>query len=236
MCGRAVLSTPPDDLAELFGLEPPRVTWPVRYNIAPTELVAVIRSEVAEKGPRRFLELMRWGLLPSRPSSAGKLASRPAGPIINVRVESVQKGAFAHALQARRCLLVFDGFYEWSHDGRSKTPHFVQRSDQRPMTLAGLWQSWTDDQGEIHEAATILTVPSAPPVSTIHDRMPLIVSSEHLGIWLDPSRTSLESLAEVLGARELDLVSYVVDPRVNSPKNDGPENIVPFERQRTLFG
>jgi putative SOS response-associated peptidase YedK len=37
--------------------------WNPRYNIAPTQLVPVIRQNPKE--PRRELSLMRWGLIPS---------------------------------------------------------------------------------------------------------------------------------------------------------------------------
>jgi putative SOS response-associated peptidase YedK len=68
--------------------------------------------------------------------------------------------------------------------------------------------------------------------------MPLVVPAALIDPWLDPSRTTVDDLACVLEARvaEGELVGHAVHPRVNSPANDGPENIVPFELQRTLFG
>jgi putative SOS response-associated peptidase YedK len=231
MCGRATLATPPEELAELFDLEPPNVRWGARYNIAPTQLMAVIVKAAPGK---RVLALMRWGLIPSFAEE-----SRGGAGMINARVESLERrGVFRHALAARRCLVVVDGFYEWTREGARRAPHYVKRADGRPMTLAGLWDSWRSPDGGRLETCAIVTVPATPPVASIHDRMPLVVSTELIDAWLDPSRTTALDLAPVLAARAPggELVTYSVHPRVNAPANDGPENVVPFELQRTLFG
>jgi putative SOS response-associated peptidase YedK len=230
MCGRATLTTPPEDLVELFGIEPPTVQWPARYNIAPTQPVAVIRG-----GPdrKRSIGLMRWGLIPSfaRDSSIG-------GRMINVRVESLERrDVFRGAFASRRCLVVVDGFYEWTHAKPRRTPHYVRRADGKPMALAALWDSWRSPSGEVVESCAIVTIPASPPVSALHDRMPLLVPTALFDRWLDPAATR-EDLAPLLAIAvgEGELVAYAVDSKVNSPINDGPENIVPFEGQRTLFG
>jgi len=154
--------------------------------------------------------------------------------MINARVESLtERGIFRAALASRRCLVVIDGFYEWTRDKPRHTPHYVKRADGRPMALAGLWAG----AGQL-ESCTIVTVPALPPVAKIHDRMPLVVSPDLFDEWLDPSRRTAADLARVLGAKLEGggLTSYPVHPRVNRAAEDGPENIVPFELQRTLFG
>ena len=42
--------------------------WSPRYNIAPTQLIPVIRQHPKE--PVRELSLIRWGLIPSRAKDA----------------------------------------------------------------------------------------------------------------------------------------------------------------------
>ena len=231
MCGRATLTTPPEELAELFGLEPPDVTWSARYNIAPTQLVAVIVRAATGK---RVLALMRWGLVPSFAEE-----SKGGERMINLRVESLgRRGMLRETFASRRCLVVVDGFYEWTHEGARRGPHYIKRANGMPMTLAGLWESWRGADGRRLETCAIVTVPATPPVAHLHDRMPLVVPAALVDLWLDPSRRTVDDLACVLEARVADgeLVGYAVHPRVNSPANDGPENIVPFELQRTLFG
>jgi putative SOS response-associated peptidase YedK len=235
MCGRAALSTPPEDLAELFGLEPPTVAWPARYNIAPTDPVAVIRREGSGGSQaKRVLGVMRWGLVPSFAKDV-----RGGASLINARVESLaQRGVFKKALASRRCLVVVDGFYEWTHDKPRRTPRYVKRVDGRPMTLAGLWDAWQSPEGTRLESCTIVTTAANAKIAEIHDRMPLCVSPALIDEWLDPTRTTTEDLARVLQAKvaEEELESFTVHPRVNQVGADDPLNIVPFELQRTLFG
>src|SRR5262245_46956975 len=70
MCGRFSLSTPPEIVAKLFDLGLiPRLS--PRYNIAPTQSVAVIRAvsgDATQKGKKtkatRQLDFLHWGLIP----------------------------------------------------------------------------------------------------------------------------------------------------------------------------
>jgi SOS response associated peptidase (SRAP) len=106
--GRATIVTKGDSVPE---------DWSPRYNIAPTQPVAVIRQNPKE--PIRHSSLMRWGLIPawSKDSSA-------AASMINARSETASaRPAFRDALKSRRCLIPADGFYEWMRTGKTKQPH-----------------------------------------------------------------------------------------------------------------
>ncbi len=59
MCGRFLLATPAEVIAEAFGLAETVHVDP-RYNIAPTQEAAVVRSG----GGLRTLSMLRWGLVP----------------------------------------------------------------------------------------------------------------------------------------------------------------------------
>ena len=110
MCGRATLSTPARVLEEVFGLShTPELT--ARYNVAPTQPVAVVRHAGQ-------LELLRWGLV---------LQDAPIKGIgINVRVESASRvPAYRGAMRGQRCLILVDGFYEWKHSGGKKEPWHI---------------------------------------------------------------------------------------------------------------
>src|SRR4051794_989292 len=125
MCGRATLTTPGDELAELFRLEEiPELE--ARYNIAPTQPIPLIKSR--REGPRR-VELVRWGLIPSwtiDPAFGTPL-------MVNARVESIAtRRAFAEPFKNRRCLVVADGFYEWQRQGKAKQAHHIRRTDAKP--------------------------------------------------------------------------------------------------------
>ena len=95
-------------MEEYFGSVSELEDWTPRYNIAPTQPVAVIRRNPRE--PVRELSLVRWGLIPSWSKDASAAAK-----MINARSETAsEKPAFRDALKFRRCLVPADGFYEWS--------------------------------------------------------------------------------------------------------------------------
>jgi len=61
MCSRYNLTSPPEAVRAYFGYAD-TPNFPARYNIAPTQPIAVVARD--REGTRRF-RLMRWGLLPS---------------------------------------------------------------------------------------------------------------------------------------------------------------------------
>jgi len=59
MCGRFVLKAPFSELVRLYGLTN-NVNLEPRYNIPPTEDIAVVRNHDG----KRTLDMLRWGLVP----------------------------------------------------------------------------------------------------------------------------------------------------------------------------
>ena len=203
MCGRTVLVTPGDDLRELFALDeiPPLVP---RYNIAPTQPIAVIRE------PRR-LELLRWGLI----------LPRSMGPGINVRVETAARvPAYRESFQKRRCLVIVDGFYEWKRLGKkAKQPYLIHREDGRPWAFAGIWTTSTTKDGELIDTCAIITGEARGVVVELHDRMPIAIGAEAFDRWLDPN---VRDVADLLLPDALGLIAHPVSPAVNTAANDDP--------------
>ena len=60
MCGRYTLSAPIDELVETFDVPVPDFDLPPRYNIAPSQPIAVITNQ----NPKH-LDFFKWGLIPS---------------------------------------------------------------------------------------------------------------------------------------------------------------------------
>jgi putative SOS response-associated peptidase YedK len=208
MCGRAVLRAPYSALRELFGLDETPDDSAPRFNIAPTQLLAVIRT------PKR-LELLRWGL--ARPESA---------PKINVRVESVARNpSTRRAFQKGRCLVVVDGFYEWRREAKSKSqPFLLEQPDHQPFALAGIWEASHTADGEVIESAAVLTCEARPPIAAIHDRMPLIIPPAAYAQWLDTGADVASLLAPPAVSP---LVAIAVGSFVNSAANDDSRCIEP---------
>src|ERR1700739_1161304 len=132
MCGRFRLSRRKQLIEEYFDTSPWDDDWSPRYNIAPTQLVPVIRQHPRE--PIRQISIMKWGLIPHWAKAASGSAST-----INARSEpAATKPAFRDPLKFRRCLIPADGFYEWKRTGTSKQPYCFEVQDGELLAFAGL--------------------------------------------------------------------------------------------------
>lgn len=221
MCGRYTLTAPGDAIVEAFELDSVPEVSP-RYNIAPTQEVAILRKDRASG--RRQLEKVRWGLVPSWAQDP-TIGNR----MINARSETAaEKPAFRSAFKRQRCLVVADGFYEWrkNPDG-SKQPFFIHLRDGRPFGIAGLWEHW-EKGAEPFDSCALLTTGPNELMATIHDRMPVILPPEKYDAWLDSGtsdRAELESMLTPFDAARME--AYPVSRYVNSPANDSPRCLEP---------
>lgn len=147
--------------------------------------------------------------------------------MINARAESVaDKPSFRQAFQNQRCLVVADGFYEWKKEGTTKRPFYIRLKSGKPIGFAGLYNVWKSPEGEQICTSTIITTNANEKVLPLHDRMPVIASPDAYGLWLDPNihdKAILQKILKSYPSEELDV--YEVTPKVNSPKNNAPENI-----------
>ncbi|MFP6677912.1 MAG: SOS response-associated peptidase [Pirellulaceae bacterium] len=211
MCGRFTLRTPNRIIAQEFmlGAEPQLL---LRFNIAPTQDVAVVRLFEGE----RVLTQMRWGLVPfwaDDPSIGSRM--------INARGETIaEKPSFRNAYKKRRCLVVADGFYEWTKGKNGKQPYFFHLPDHRPFAFAGLWESW--DKGGLGpmESCTIVTTHANEQVRPLHHRMPVILEPSGYDGWLANDTPQADVADLLVPLPEGRLVIEPVSTRVNSPRND----------------
>ncbi|MDE0298392.1 MAG: SOS response-associated peptidase [Candidatus Poribacteria bacterium] len=222
MCGRYTLAATPASLAEtLPGFEIPDDFSP-RYNIAPTQGVAV-----APNNGENRIDFFRWGLIPSWAKDP-KIGSR----MINARSETLaEKPSFRTAYKRRRCLVLADGYYEWRRetDRGPKTPYYIRMASEKPFAFAGLWESWRQ-AGEDTSllSCTIITCPPNEMLERIHHRMPVILDEENYAQWLNPTEQTPAELNHLLAPYPAEeMTAYAVSRRVNQPKNDSAECILP---------
>jgi putative SOS response-associated peptidase YedK len=223
MCGRFTLKVDPGTLYEALELgEMPEKLEP-RYNIAPSQPVAVITDPAA-----RRVEWFRWGLIPSWAKEASI-----ANKLINARAETVaEKPSFRSAFAQRRCLVLADGFFEWQKrskaQGGGSQPYYFRLASGDPFAFAGLWELWRDPEGEMVHSCTIVTCAANELVAPVHERMPVILNEEALWRWLEPD-ASKEALHALLHPYpEAGMVTYPVSSLVNSPQHDSPECVEPL--------
>ena len=135
MCGRYKLELPFSEIVLLYNLTITRPSrfdnMPARYNIAPTQEVAVVRLNAERQ--REFV-MLRWGLIPfwSKDAKGGFTT-------INAMSETIDtKPAFREPFAKRRCLILADGFYEWQPTGeKSKQPFLLRLQDKTAFALRG---------------------------------------------------------------------------------------------------
>jgi putative SOS response-associated peptidase YedK len=217
MCGRFAFYSPHEAVTRLFGIDGAPDVEP-RYNIAPTQSIATVRSTA---GGRRELAMLYWGLVPSW-AKEKSIGAR----MINARSETLaEKPAFRAAYRRRRCLVLADGWYEWQRSGAVKQPFYIGFASGEPFGMAGLWESWRDPaSGEPLESCCIVTAPAAAELAFVHDRMPVIVPAVQHAAWLDASADAAGRLDALLVPWSRGgLEARPVSRRVNDARNEGAD-------------
>ncbi len=246
MCSRYSLTSPPEAVRRLFGYRN-SANFPPRYNIAPSQPVAIVRESVGgpregegEKGAdgerergghrvregerepasERELALVRWGLIPHWVKDPDNFTM-----LINARAETVrEKPSFRAAMRYRRCLVPADGFYEWTGPKGDRQPYLIRPRAGGPMAFAGLWESWMGADGSEIDSMVIITVEANALVAPLHNRMPAILSPEQFDAWMDHRTTRPEEAQSLLGPAPDDLLEAIpVSQALNNPRNDSPE-------------
>lgn len=237
MCGRYTLTVDLDAITAEFGPFETRETIPIpRFNIAPTQSAPVLRNIEG----KHWVDALKWGLIPSWSKDA-TIGTR----LINARSETVsEKPSFRAAFKSRRCLIPTTGFYEWrkiSPNG-PKQPYHIHRKDGRAFAYAGLWEQWTDPNGEVVESFTILTTEANDLIRPLHNRMPVILSPNDYDKWLNAGASDVETLRSLMQPFSGDDFEITpVSKRINSARNDDPECVEPVdppsppEEQGSLF-
>lgn len=220
MCGRFTLRTPPKDLVEVFQLLHTLEMTP-RYNIAPTQPVAVVRQGAS----CREMSFLRWGLVPSWAKDIKIGAS-----LINARADTIAtKPSFRTAFKRRRCLIPADGFYEWKKgEGKTKQPFYIRLKKDYPFAFAGLWEHWEGPDNSTIDSCTIMTTDANETLRPLHDRMPVILHEEDYDRWLDP-KTDPTQLGELLKPYPPEeMTAFPISTFVNNARNESAQCIEPL--------
>ena len=205
-----------------------RASW----NVAPTTDVPIVLERIVDGGVRRQIHVAKWGLVPGWAKDPG-VGVRA----FNARSETVlEKPTFRAAIKSRRCAVPVEGYYEWkkSPDGKSKQPYFVHPPGGELITFAGLYEWWKDpavidgDPGQWLLSCSIVTMASPPEgeLASLHDRLPVPLSSEGLANWLDPEDKAPAPLLEAALSEAWDVAAgWILDPvssAVGNVRNNDP--------------
>lgn len=222
MCSRYSLTSPPEAVRAYFGTVN-QLVFPPRYNIAPTQPVLIVRNDL--KGARE-MTLVRWGLIPSWVKDPREFST-----LINARSETAaEKPSFRGAMRHRRCLVPATAFYEWTGAPGSKQPHLIRPKAGGVFAMAGLAEHWAGADGSELETMAILTTAANRTMQALHDRMPVILDPAHFATWLDCAPGTSKGLEGLLQPAPDELLEFVqVSPRLNNPRNEGPELVQPAD-------
>ena len=226
MCSRYALTSPHEAVRGTFGYANQHA-FPPRYNIAPTQPVAIVKHGFAGA---RELALVRWGLIPSWAKDPAKIST-----LINARAETAaEKPSFRGAMRHRRCLVPADAFYEWLGKAGEKRPHLIRRKDGGMLAFAGIWENWLGADGSEIDTMAILTVACNVALSWLHDRMPAILEPDAFDAWLDTRAVLADAAVHMLQPAADDLLDvFEVGKALNNWRNEGPQLQTP-ERTRLL--
>ncbi|WP_246130278.1 SOS response-associated peptidase [Bizionia saleffrena] len=140
-----------------------------------------------------FPTVATWGLVPHWVKDEVQM-KKFWNNTLNARGETIfEKPSFRQAAKNNRCLIYIDGFYEHHHFNNKTYPFFIQRKDENPIALAGLWSEWINPEtkGRMNTFSIVTTVGNSM-LAKIHNnpkikgpRMPLILPLELEDNWLN---------------------------------------------------
>ncbi|TYB77950.1 SOS response-associated peptidase [Bizionia saleffrena] len=140
-----------------------------------------------------FPTVATWGLVPHWVKDEVQM-KKFWNNTLNARGETIfEKPSFRQAAKNNRCLIYVDGFYEHHHFNNKTYPFFIQRKDENPIALAGLWSEWINPEtnGRMNTFSIVTTVGNSM-LAKIHNnpkikgpRMPLILPPALEDNWLN---------------------------------------------------
>jgi putative SOS response-associated peptidase YedK len=142
-------------------------------NFQPRDVRITERAPILRRTDVHELVERRW----SWPAPGGK-------PVFNFRGEGRRFDS------AERCVILTDGFYEFTAPADPK----AKKKDRWLFTWPG--HEWFGIAGivradpQVGEAFTMLTCPPGPDVVPYHNRQVVVLSPEDCFGWLDPANTS----------------------------------------------
>ena len=183
MCGRYALDADIDFLINQYKAIIGKIKFEGSSEIFPTNTVPIIREL-----ENRQLDMLKWGFMPS-------FTKRP---LINARAETVDiKPTFKNSFVNKRCIIPATSFFEWEKVEDKKIKRRISINNKL-FSIAGLYNTFYDNEGTEYEAFTMLTINANQEMKHIHERMPVILSNEDVETWLDKDNKNILELKNIL--------------------------------------
>lgn len=204
-----------------------------RFNGTPTKLLPVITAENPDG-----ISFFYWGINPSFVKSKSISERLIFAPVEDI----LSKASLKKNLKSQRCVILADGFYVWKTiSKKERVPYRVHLNDNSPFGIAGLWDEFENENGDIVHTFMMITMPANSDVIDIAERMPAILDSDLMIDWLNESNTEESVINFIAPYKEKPLDRYTITPRLDDPNYEDSDLIkkVPPANQFgsfTLFG
>ena len=181
------------------------------------------------------VQAYHWGLIPHWiPSSAD--AQKIRAQTLNAKGETIfEKPSFRTYAPQNRCLILADGFFEWTEFKKKKYPHYIELNSAELFAFAGLYAHWVDKEtGELHRTFTMITTDANPLMARVHNvkkRMPVMLHQSQWSGWLMPSLNKEEVLSFLQPYDESEMKAYPVSKLITTRGADTnvPQIKAPFD-------
>jgi putative SOS response-associated peptidase YedK len=183
MCNLYRMEKAPDAIVALARTLGQQVLFPEGVpNVQPRDVRITERAPILRRSEGLELVERRW----SWPGPNGK-------PVFNFRGENRRFPS------AERCVILTDGFYEFTAPPEALGAPKAKRKDRWRFTwpqhewfgIAGIWR--TDPK--VGEAWTMLTCEPGPDVAPYHNRQVVLLSPADCFGWLDPASVAADFIA-----------------------------------------
>ena len=208
MCGRVTLHDVDqmrDFLRNHYQIEHEVFPDLPRFNIAPKQNVWSIIFD----GKSYRVGQIPWGLMIQTKDKAYFN--------INAKKESLKTYHYFKSLhQKKRALIIVNGYYEWQDQGDYKQPFYIHHEHDELMVIAALWDKSPEGFG-----LTVMTQPPVDTLSSIHHRMPVILTPKQSIHYLIQG--------DLPNGCEIPISYHEVSHQVNSTKIDDASLINSFD-------
>lgn len=206
MCQRYSLTEDLPVVMKHFAIDKVMFYYKQRYNISPTQHVPVIVNE----GGVRVLDEFRWGFMPYWGKDS-----------VNADLNKVHNNPGYFKMLEKRCIIPCSGLYYWTKIGKKQVPMRVVKRDRGLFGIAGLYEVWKDSRGVPLRTCTLLMADANPMIEPFDARMPAILESDELDLWLDPEIRHVERLQLMLRTySQHNMEVYPVTPQVGNDLYD----------------
>lgn len=175
----------------------------------------------------------------------------------NCRLETMTTSKlYKHSLErGQRCVIVCEGFYEWQTTNPSATKsserdayyfYMPQKDsikishkdtwtpeDIQMLYVAGLFDVWTDDNGDDIYSYTVITFESTEEFNWLHHRSPAVLENDQqIADWLDYKRiASINDAIKIIRPTKL-LSWHRVSNIVNNSRNKSEQCNKPIDDEK----